>query len=245
MDYKEYQLSAIEKAKVLAISVGVSAVIAYVFYRSIWGMVLVPVFYVLLKKRMGNELQRKRAEDLQAHFMHGMQILNTALQAGLSMENAWREVQKETGALYGEDSDFFREIKEMNRTVALNMPIERLFLDFAHRSGVEDMISFAEIFDYGKRSGGNWKKIIDQTVLRMYERYETQKEIEVLLAAKKLEQQVMNLVPIGMLLFLQIASWDYIKVLYHNPLGILCMSVCLVAYGASVFLSEKIMKIQV
>lgn len=245
MDYREYQLSAIEKAKVLVVSAGVSAVIAYVFYCSIWGMVLVPAFYVLLKKRMGNELQRKRAEDLQAHFMHGMQILNTALQAGLSMENAWREVQKETGALYGEDSDFFREIKEMNRTVALNMPIERLFLDFAHRSGVEDMISFAEIFDYGKRSGGNWKKIIDQTVLRMYERYETQKEIEVLLAAKKLEQQVMNLVPIGMLLFLQIASWDYIKVLYHNPLGILCMSVCLVAYGASVFLSEKIMKIQV
>lgn len=245
MDYRECQFSAFEKGKVLAISVGVAVVVAYVFYHSVWGMVLLPGFYFLLKRRMRNELQRKRTEALQEQFMHGMQILNTSLQAGLSMENAWREVQKETGALYGETSDFFREIKEMNRTVALNMPIERLFLDFAHRSGVEDMISFAEIFDYGKRSGGNWKKIIEGTVLRMYERYETQKEIEVLLAAKKLEQQVMNLVPIGMLLFLQMASWDYIKVLYHNPLGVLCMSVCLAAYGAAVLLSEKIMEIQV
>lgn len=245
MDYREYQMSFQEIGKVLGISVAVAAVVAYVFYRSIWGMVLWPVLYIFLKKRMKMELQIKRAQTLQEHFMHGMQILNTSLQAGLSMENAWREVQKESGILYGEASDFFLEMKEINQTVAFNMPIERLFLDFAHRSGVEDIISFAEIFDYGKRSGGNWKKIIDGTVLRMCERYEAQKEIEVMLAAKKLEQQVMNMVPIGMLFFLQMSSWDYIKVLYHNPAGVLCMTVCLGAYGGAMLLSEKIMEIQV
>lgn len=245
MDYKEYQLSAREQGKLLLISAGITVVAAYVFYHSVWGMVLLPVFYILLKKRMIKEFKRRRTAIMQEHFMHGMQILNTSLQAGLSMENAWREVQKETGVLYGEEADFYREIKEINQSVALNMPIERLFLEFAYRSGVEDMISFAEIFDYGKRSGGNWKKIIDATVLRMSERYETQKEIEVMLAAKKLEQQVMNLVPVGMLLFLQLASWDYIKVLYHNLMGVVCMSVCLGVYGASILLSEKIMKIQV
>lgn len=245
MDYMEYRLSLWEKGKAVLISCGVCIVVAFLFYRSAWGMVLWPCGYVLYKRYLREKKQRERTEGLQEQFMSGMQILNTSLQAGLSMENAWREVQREVGMLYGEESLFFREIKEMNQTVAYNMPIERLFFDFAIRSGVEEILRFAEILDYGKRCGGNWKKIIDNTVHRMCERYETQKEIEVMLAAKRMEQKVMNLVPLGMLVFLQMTSWDYMQVLYHNPLGVICMTICLIAYGMAVLLSEKIMRIQV
>ena len=245
MDYSEYQLSFWEKGKIVLVSGGIAAVVAFLFYRSFWGLVLWPLLYVLVKKRMRQQLMTRRMETLREHFMNGMQVLNTSLQAGLSMENAWREVQKETLLLYGEGSEFYQEIREINQTVTFNMPIERLFLDFARRSGEEEILRFAEMFDYGKRSGGNWKKIIENTVLRMWERYETQKEIEVMLAAKQIEQKVMNLVPLGMLFFLQMASWDYMQVLYHNFLGIICMSICLAGYGAAIVLSEKIMKIQV
>lgn len=245
MEYREYQLSIREKCKIIFVSCGISIVIAFLFYRSFWAIVLWPGIYVLVKKHMRSKLQQKRMEVLQEHFMNGIQVLNTSLQAGLSMENAWREVQKETRILYGEHSEFYMEIKEINQTVTFNMPIERLFLDFAKRSGEEEILRFAEMLDYGKRSGGNWKKIIDNTVLRMWEKYEAQKEIEVMLAAKRMEQKVMNLVPLGMLLFLQISSWDYMQILYHNFFGVMCMSICLATYGVAIFLSEKIMRIQV
>ena len=245
MDYREYHLSLKEKGLVLLIAVAISAVISFLFYQSVWAMLVSPFFYFFMKKRAQEQKKEERLKQLQEHFMNGMQVLNASLQAGLSMENAWREVEKETLVLYSENSLFLQEIKEINQSVTFNMPIERLFLEFAYRTGVEDIVSFAEIFDYGKRSGGNWKQIIEGTVLRMMERYEAQKEIEVMLAAKKMEQQVMNLVPLGMLLFLQISSRDYIQILYGNPLGVLCMTVCLVVYDIAIMFSEKIMRIQV
>ncbi len=245
MNYSQYHLTWKEKGKVLFIVLALSAVISFLFYQSAWAMLLAPFFYFLIKKRVKEKKKEECLRQLQEHFMNGMQVLNASLQAGLSMENAWREVEKETSVLYGEKSPFLREIKEINKSVTFNMPIERLFLDFAYRTGAEDIISFAEIFDYGKRSGGNWKQIIEVTVLRMTERYETQREIEVMLAAKRMEQQVMNFVPLGMLLFLQISSGDHMQILYGNLLGVICMTVCLVGYGAAIMLSEKIMKIQV
>lgn len=245
MNYSEYHLSFKEKGVVLLIAVTVSVVISVLFYQSVWAMLILPFFYFFMKKRVQEQKKEERLRRLQEHFMNGMQVLNASLQAGLSMENAWREVEKETFVLYGETSLFLQEVKEINQSATFNMPIERLFLEFAYRTGIEDIVSFAEIFDYGKRSGGNWKQIIEGTVLRMTERYEAQREIKVMLAAKRMEQQVMNLVPLGMLLFLQISSGDYIQILYGNPLGVICMTVCLVVYGVAIMLSERIMKIQV
>ena len=177
--------------------------------------------------------------------MHGMQTLGQSLQAGYSMENAWCEVEKEIGLMYGEEAEFFKNVKDMNNSIRMNVPIEKLFLEFAYSSGVEEAIRFAEIFAYGKRCGGDWKQIIDTTLYRMKERYDTRKEIEVLVAQKQMEQRIMNLMPLGMLAFLQLAAKDYMAALYHNWLGILCMSVCLCLYVATLILAEKILQIKV
>ena len=79
----------------------------------------------------------------------------------------------------------------------------------------------------------------------MEERYETEKQIEVMISAKKMEQNIMNVIPLFMILFLQISSGDYMDILYGNPIGIICMSICLMGYGLSIYLAQKIMKIQV
>lgn len=234
-----------DKAKEISVSVAITGIISILFYRSMWAMILLPGVDILVKRYLQQESKQKRIEQLREQFMNGLQVLNTALQAGLSMENAWREVQKETKLLFGETSEFYQEIREINQAVTLNTPIEGLLLDFAYRSEVEELIRFAEILEYGKRSGGNWRKIIDTTVLRMCERHDAQKEIEVLVAEKRLEQRIMTLAPLGILVFLQISAWDYIKILYHNWLGVICMTVFLVIYGLTVLLSNKIMKIQV
>lgn len=178
-------------------------------------------------------------------FINGIRVLDTSLQAGISMENAWREVQKELNIMYGERAYFYQEVKEINHSVALNVPIEKMMLEFAYRSGLEDIITFAELFAYGKRSGGNWRRIIQEVAQHIQDKYDTRKEIEVMVASKKLEQQVMNVIPLGILLFLQMSSWDYMSVLYHNLAGVICMSLCLGGYGAAIVLSEKILQIQV
>lgn len=242
---KEYRMSFQSLLRMLFRSFLITLVTAVLFYRSPWAVLLFPLWGYLNYKYTRKKTLELQKTELEEQFMHGMRVLNGALQAGLSMENAWLEVQKEIRLLYGEEVVFYQELKDMNHSVGLNMPIEKLFLDFAYRSGLEDAISFAEVFDYGKRCGGNWKRMIDTVVNRMGDKYDAQKEIEVMIAEKRMEQQIMNLMPLGILLFLQVSAWDYMSVLYHNLPGVVCMSMCLVGYLAALGVSEKILQIKV
>lgn len=45
----------------------------------------------------------------------------------------------------------------------LNIPIEQAFYQYAVESGTEEILDFAEILKFAKRSGGNMSHIIDNT----------------------------------------------------------------------------------
>ena len=79
----------------------------------------------------------------------------------------------------------------------------------------------------------------------MMERQEVKQEIEVMVAEKKMEQEIMNLLPLGILGFLQFSAWDYMQVLYHNWFGVIAMSLFLAAYVVAILLSRKILKIRI
>lgn len=233
------------KVKVVLVSFGITGIVALMFYRSMWGMLAWPLVYVMLYKIWSVKMQRKRIQALRQQFMYGLQVLNAALQAGYSMENAWKEVEQEVLMLYGESNELYQAIRKMNSSIALNNPVEKLFSKMACDFQIEEMIQFSQIMEFGKKSGGNWKQIIDGTVSRMLERYEAQREIEVLIAGKKMEQQVMSWMPLGILVFLQLSSWQYISILYESLLGRVIMTICLGIYVFALFLGEKIMDIRV
>lgn len=213
------------------------------FYRSFWAILWFPVVWSLVRKQTLKREQEQKNHKLQMEFLHGIGVLNASLQAGLSMENAWREVEKEIYLLYGESSEFYLEIKEINKKVAHNQPIEKLFLAFAYQRKIESLIQFAELLEYGKRSGNNWKKMIDSTVSKMMEQEEAKQEIEVMVAEKKMEQKVMNIMPLGLLAFLQFTAWDYMEVLYHNWFGIISMTLMLVGYVGFIWFSQRLLKV--
>ena len=224
---------------------GSAVIIAYLFFDSALGLLCTPVLYLLFRKRDKQREKERKEQELEGQFVQGLQVLSDALEAGISMENAWKEVEKESGILYGTSTAFYKELQEINNQVASNVPIEQLLLGFAERNPIKDIVNFCEIFAYGKRTGGDWNKIIGNTVARIKERYEIEKEIQVLLAAKVMEQKVLNIIPLGMILFLKVYSPTYMKVLYHNPFGVICMVACLLIYIVAILWAEKITKIQV
>ncbi len=245
MNYNEYHFSITEVMVVVLQSFLIGGIISYLFYRSVWAMILVPIILFLSLKRKRISVIEKRKQLLHGQFIDCLKIVSTNLMAGMSMENAWKEGAKEIGFMHGTESILYPELKEIVRLVENNVPIEQVIRKFAYRTGVSDIISFGEVFEYGKRSGGNWRKIIADTTFRMEEKYETEKEIEIMVAGKKMEQRIMNVIPLGMILFLSLSSGNYMDVLYGNVLGIVCMSVCLFIYVVAFYLSEKIIKIQV
>lgn len=221
-----------------------SAVIAYLFYDSVWGLLLFPVVYVVMHKSKKEQGIRQVQQQLGTEFLDVLRTVSAALLAGLSMENAWLEAEKEIRSLYGATSVLAEELAEINHSVRLNIPLEKQLEDLANRSGNPDIASFAEVFAFAKRSGGNFVAIMEGTANHIRARYETEREIQVLIAAKKLEQKIMNVVPMLILAYLKVTSMGFLDILYRNLAGILFMSGCLLAYGGAIILSQKILRIE-
>ncbi len=206
MDYKNYRFSWLEIGGILGKTILIALIISYLFYGSLYGMAITPLLFVIVKRRKKKSCIEERKQLLHGQFLDGLKIVSTSLMSGMSMENAWKEAEKEVEAMHGKKSLLYKELKEMNHLVLSNVPMEQVLLPFAYRSGVEDIISFAEVFAYGKRSGANWRKLIGETTLRMEEKYETEKQIAVMLAQKRMEQNIMSVIPLGMIIFLRVTS---------------------------------------
>lgn len=245
MDYDRHVCSVWEYVKCLFVSIVLSGVLAWLFYRSWWGMILLPAVYTgCLKSYKKVQIKRKK-EVLLYEFKDMMQALSAALLAGYSMENAYRDVERELRQLYGEQSLMYMEVRQMNAAIAVNEPIEQVFLEFAKRSGCEEIESFAEVFVFAKRSGGDFVKIIRVAVQKLSGKIEVEKEIETVLAGKKLEGRIMNVMPLFILAYMTLCAGDYLDVLYGNLPGRAVMSGVLVGYVATLYMSAHILEIRV
>ena len=244
-NYQVYVLSAREWLLYLAEAVLLTALISWLFYHSVYGMVLLLPFAPIFIRNKKQELKEKRKERLRYEFKECLQSVSGALHAGYSMENAWKDAEGDMLRFLGAEADMSKELLRMNRRIALNMTLEELLHDFAARSGVEDVVSFTEVFSFAKRGGGDLNGIIKNTYLRIADKVELEREIETAMAAKKTEHKIMSLMPILILLYIGMTSPDFLSALYGNLLGVAVMTVCLLGYGFSVLLGKRIVRIEI
>ncbi len=221
----------------------VLALIAYVFYRSsvaFFLMLPLLLLYIVVERR---RMAEKRKKDLMLQFRELMHAIIAGLQAGYSIENAFLHAYDDMRLLYGRNAQISRELQLINRELKNNVNLEDVLDDWAKRSHVQDITDFAEVFRIAKRSGGDLPGILHNAADLIGERIEVEREITTLIASKKMEQSIMNLVPFGIILYIDASSPGFFDPLYHNAFGIALMTVLLAVYAAAYLLARKILKI--
>ncbi len=219
--------------------------IFYLFYESLWTIIpAVLVSYLSVKRK-----EKKRLEDrkwqLNIEFKEAILSLSAALNAGYSIENAFAEAIKDLHLLYDEGSYIIPEFEYILYQLQMNQTIESAIEEFAKRSGVEDICNFSEVITTAKRTGGNLIKIIRTTGRNIGDKIEIKREIKTLITAKKFEAKIMNVIPLGIILYMLVTSPGFLAPLYHNLMGMIIMTIALIAYGAAYVWAEKIMDISV
>lgn len=245
VDYGEYMLSTGEWILYGAEGVLIVLAIAYFFYQSVWAcLFLSPIFLLFLKEKK-RELAKKRRQELSMQFKDAVLSVSANQKAGYSVENAFREAYQDMAMLYGSSSHICRELDYIAKGLDNNIVLERLLYDFGFRSHTPDIMQFADVFMIAKRNGGNMTEILSETADTIEQKMTVDKEIDVLLSSKKMEQKIMNMIPFFIIFYISLTSHGFFDVLYHNLVGVLVMTICLVVYLAAFMISRKIVEIEV
>ena len=244
-DYTKYDFTKKEHIQYFMIGFVISAIIAYLFYNSIIAIVFFLPLSFVYKNNKKKSLAEGRKWKLNLEFRDCMLSISAALNAGYSIENAFNEALEEMKQLHFSESFIIPELEFINSQLYLNKNIEELLVDFARRSGVDDISSFAEVFSITKRSGGDMIRIISMCCKNIGGKIEVKREILTLIAAKKFEARIMNFIPFCIILYLWVFSPGFLDPVYHNLIGILFMSVVLLSYYVAFRLSEKIIHIEI
>lgn len=241
-DYHEYHYSAREYVYYFVQSAFLILLVSYLFYHSALALVLIVPFYPIYLKIKAKRLLQEQKQSLCEQFKETISSVSVALNAGYSVENAWREAKCEMEQMYGRDALIVRELQHLLAHLAMNIPLEELLNDFARRSDIEDVASFCQVFFFAKRSGGDFIGIIRTTAGRIGQKIELQRQLAADLAARRLESRIMNVVPLVILLYLDLTSPGYFDILYGNFAGVCVMSACLVVYLFAYALSEQMLQ---
>ncbi len=233
-----------ENFMIIGKGMGILAVISYFFYRSIWAFLIFSPYLVYYFRKKKQEERERRAEVLRYQFKDGIMAVSAALNAGYSVENAFREGSRDLALLYKKEDPIMIEFHRIIRGLDANERLEKLLFDFAARSGLEEVEGFAEIFATAKEAGGDFSVIIRTTAGRIAARMEVKREIKTMVAAKNFEQKIMSLVPFFIMFYIDLTSPGFFSVLYGNMLGVLVMTGCLTVYLLSRFLAGRIMRIE-
>jgi len=243
--YIKYEITKTQYLTSLLKGMLIILVVSYLFYENLlYAIIFMPYVHIYVKNS-AKEIQRKRRQELLNQFKDGMLAVSFSLNVGYSVENSFKEALGELILLYGNKSDIVIQFRSINYRIEMNENIEDVLDDFARKSNIEDILYFAEVFRYAKRSGGDLMTIIRNTANTISEKIEAKNEIETVISGKQMEQKIMSIVPFGIILYLKLSSPEFIEGLYGNIVGFLVMTVCLGLYILSYWLAQRIVRIEV
>ena len=224
---------------------GLSALIAGLFFESLWGLLSLPVciaFFLWMERKRQNEKEKQREQQLFAEFLG---FLREALRAGYSLEKAVEEAKKGMLTTVKEEDPFLQEVLRVQRKMALGKPVESAFSEWARNAACEDIRDFCEVLFIAKRTGGAVRQAITNTERVIREKQETNRYVQSVLRSREYEANVMKAMPFAMLLYLRMFMPDFLGPLYHNTVGVTIMTVVLAVYLVLWLVVDKVTTISV
>ena len=158
-------------------------------------------------------------------------MLSSSLAAGYSMENSFAQAQAQLEEMYGERGMMSKEFAVMRSQLSMNRTLEELWGDFAKRSGIEEIRSFAQIFKAARRSGGQLGMIISHVSEIIGGKIQVQEEIRLMTAQKQFD--------------IDLTSPGFFDTMYQTAAGRIVMTVCMLVYAGAYILAGRMLDIEI
>ena len=242
-DYRFYHMNALE---IIAGYIGGAffwGVIAFLFFRT--PIVYVPVGIAggfMGVSTMRKYRKKKRDSELLDQFRALLESLATSFSANKNTKDAFIESREDLRNMYSEKSNIIKEIDLILMGVNNNRTIECMLSDFALRSGLEDIVTFADVFCETSRLSGTMHEVVENSRSIISEKIDTEREINASIENCRFEFRFMLCIPLLILCFMNVNS-DFSIASNEKSYVYLKLAVCTVL-AAAALLGRKILKIK-
>lgn len=262
LNYKVYYFNVVERVGYFALAFIVGAAVAYLFYGglgknqfgeatqvthilnvTICTIVGYMAGIMFLPARM-RQIIDKRRKMLKMQFRELLDSLETSVGSGKTVVDAFREAYDDLQILFTKDSYIVKELEIINEGLVNNLRIEDMLQDFGMRSGVEDISSFANVFDTVYRKGGNIKDVIKSTHQIITEKMEVEQQIETIVTSSKTEQKIMTAMPIALIGIIKMMSPEF-SANFATITGILATTAAVAIFVIAHYIGKMILEIKI
>lgn len=245
-NYNVYHMSKAEVIFYTLVAAVLLFGLGFIFYHNVIISFLFSLLALKYPKIKEKDLIKKRKKQLTLQFKDMLYSLSSAVSSGNSVEHALVIARDDMVNQYGESNVFIvEELDLMVSRISINQNIEEVLADFAERSGIEDVKTFADIFEVAKRTGGNLVQIIRQSTDVIADKIEIETEMDTMLSGKKMEQKVVTVMPILLTLFMTVSTDGFMDPIFTTQEGMVTATIALALILAGAFWSQSITNIEI
>lgn len=261
LNYKVYRMSGAEGLLYRLLTLIAGGAVGLVFYGGLFksetgastiatyisnivifagvGLIATKIFFPIINEN----LRQKRLSKLKLQFRDFLVAIAASLSSGMTVTTALTNARKDLEMQYSAESLIVVEVDEMINGVNNNIPFEDMLSEFGKRSGVEDISNFAIVFATCYRTGGNMKEVVRRTADIISEKMIIAEEIKTKITSNKMQMQVMNVIPIVLVLLMRVMSSDFARG-FASAIGIVSVSIGVGLFVVAYRLGQKYMNIE-
>lgn len=262
LNYKVYYMNMAEKIGYFLIGFIAGALVGYLFYGGLakdeYGdpTTTTYILNILISGTTGviaglgfipirtEMIVTGRIKKLKTQFRDLLEALNTSFGAGKNVTDSFHGAYDDLRMQYDENAFIVKELEVVLSCMANNIDIEVALYDFGVRSGIDDIVSFANVFKVCYHKGGNIKETIRNTHAILSEKMEISEEIETIVTGAKSEQNLMVIMPIMLIGIIKLMSEDF-AANFATPSGVLATTIGIIMFVVAYLVGRKVLSIKI
>jgi len=226
---------------ILAFAIGFAGgfAVLYIFYKiiilSIIGGAIFGVVNIFVSAQ--NAIS-KRKDKLRIQFFDLLEAMSVAMRAGNPPLKALESAKADLSLIYPENSDIIAELDIIIGKFNNAVPLSEIFSDFARRSGLEDIDSFASIYATIEGKSSRADEIVRETQQIIADKMEIEMEIDTMMTAAKSEVNIMLFMPLVILGVIGYAGAGFMDAIYTTAIGRLVATGGLITFFVSYIMAR-------
>lgn len=244
-DYHVYHMKMVDVLTAFGLGAGIAVGVSWLFFYNIIVSAVAAVVIGILAQSIYQDYKlEKRKKSLLLQFKDLLESLTSSYSAGKNTLESFTDAERDMEQIYGAEADIVKEMKIIVGGMRNNINVEVLLMNFADRSGLDDVRNFADVFRVAIRQGANIKDIIFSTRDIISDKIEIEMEINTIMSGNKNELNIMMIMPLVIIVSLG-GLGSGMTAADNTPVNVLIKCIALGLFFLAYYLGKKFTKIEI